>query len=100
MGRRFELNKYVQYVQWYCRGGGAAGEQSAQVACGRREVQCCSAVRCCMSAYIVGRTANAGNPSNRIIQVRYGWVTVSHRLELALVCSVVRRDGGMSHVCV
>ena len=28
--RRLELNKYVQYVQRYCREGGAAGEQSAQ----------------------------------------------------------------------
>ena len=40
--RRFKLNKYVQYVQRYCRADGAAGEHSAQAACGRREVQCCS----------------------------------------------------------
>ena len=88
--RRFEIIN-IQYVQQYCRGGGAAGEQLAQ---------CVVVVRSSLAlakmlhadAYIVGCTANVCNPSSGLYKydtVGDGIVQVVTRIGMS--CCETRR---------
>ena len=98
-----KLVDYKHYVQLYRRGGPGGGSckrastQRQRVAGAKSSLALGKMLHA--DAYIVcaRRTfTTLAMDNTRTIQ----WASVSYKFSRVLVCSVVRQDGGMSHVCL